>query len=88
MNTKTDIPTYEEFKTEVVKKLEPLIEATKKHYDGPTALEYVEKGEGYDTLRSAYDRTVKKYNDGTITRKMFLTGCITSVVHCLSMMYF
>ncbi len=32
MNTKTDIPTYEEFKTEVVKRLEPLIEATKKHY--------------------------------------------------------
>lgn len=84
---KSDTPTYEEFKKAVAERLESLIEARRKYINGPSALEYIENGEGKETVQREYDSDVEEYLDGKLTYEIFLGDAAFSVAYCLYMLY-
>ncbi len=87
LENKQNVPTYDEFKTAVAEQLEPLIAARRKHINGPSALEYIENGEGKEEVQERYNRYVKEYLDGELTREIFLGDGAFSVTYCLYMLY-
>lgn len=87
MNTRTPAPTIEEFKREAIKKLEPMIESVRKAENLMTAAEFIETEDGQDALRDAYETAVDKYNNGTLTREIFMGDTANGLAYCLYMMY-
>lgn len=88
MINKETAPTYEEFKAETIKRLEPMIAGTRKHYENSlTAEEYVNSKDGMFTVKAAYDDNITEFNNGKLSRSIFLGDAVSSVVHCLYMMY-
>lgn len=84
---KQNIPTYDEFKMAVAENLAPLIDARRKHINGPSALEYIDSDEGKEVAQERYDICVEKYLNGELTRTIFLGDSAFGVAYCLSMLY-
>ena len=81
MINKETAPTFEEFETAVEACLVPLIR------NGSTAREYIRSEEGCSTVKERYDICLQKFNNGEITRHIFLGDSAFSVAWCLYMMY-
>lgn len=88
MNTNNNAPTFEEFKEAVLKRFAPLAEETRKaRHGGPTAAEFMETEDAESVLKNNYKSNLRKFNEGRITRNVFLTGAAASTADCLSMLY-
>lgn len=88
MPNKEKAPTYEEFKTETIKRLEPMIAETRKHYENSlTAEEYVNSEEGTFTVRAAYYNNKAEFDRGEFSRSIFLGDAVSSTAYCLHMLY-
>ncbi len=87
MDNKTNVPTYDEFKTAVAERLAYLIYARRKFINGPSALEYIDGDEGKEIVQEEYNSRVKKYLNNDLTREIFLDDSAFSVAYCLSMLY-
>lgn len=83
MSEKEKVPTFEEFK-ETVKKM---------FADGWTTLsksevnDYINSVEAMREIRGEYNSSLKDYNDGKITLRVFRVGCAASVANLLIYMY-
>ncbi len=88
MNTNNNAPTFEEFKEAVFECFAPLAErARKARHGGPTAAEFMETEDAESVLKNNYKSNLRKFNEGRITRNVFLTGAAASTADCLSMLY-
>ncbi len=87
MDNKADTPIYDEFKKAVAERLAYLIDARRKHINGPSALEYIDSDEGKEIVQEEYNSNVKDYHAGKLTYKIFLGDAAFSVAYCLSMLY-
>lgn len=86
MNEKR-IPTIEEFKRETIRQLEPMVENLRKARNLMPVAEYMETKEAQEALDEAYEDAVRKYNNGEISREIFMGDAVSSLAYCLSMMY-
>lgn len=86
MNEKR-IPTIEEFKSETIKRLEPMVENMRKARNLMPVAEYMETKEAQEALGEAYKEAVREYNNGEISREIFMGDAVSSLAYCLSMMY-
>lgn len=87
LNDKTLVPTYEEFRAVVVKKLEPLITTLPNYTSGPSAAEYIDSEENRKTMQEEYDNLAKGYTKGEITRQIFLDSSIFRIAYSLYSRY-
>lgn len=88
MNTNNNTPTLEEFKEAVFKRFAPLAERTRAaRHGGPTAAEFMETEDAEFALKDGYEASLSKFNEGEITRNVFLTSAAASTADCLSMLY-
>lgn len=88
MNTNNNAPTLEEFKEAVFKRFAPLAERTRKaRHGGPTAAEFMETEDAESVLKNNYKSNLRKFNEGRMTREIFLNSAAASTATCLSMLY-
>lgn len=88
MNTNNNAPTFEEFKEAVFERFAPLAEETREaRHGGPTAAEFMETEDAESVLKNNYKSNLRKFNEGRITRNVFLTSAAASTADCLSMLY-
>ncbi len=88
MNTNNNAPTLEEFKEAVLKRFAPLAEETREaRHGGPTPAEYMETEDAESAIKDNYEMCLDEFNNGEITRNVFLTGAAASAADCLSMLY-
>lgn len=77
------VPTYEEFEDAVYRSY---LRQTK-GFDREEANKYFGSDEACDEIERAYKRNCRKFEDGTITEKVFLGDGAASVAMCLAMMF-
>ena len=88
MNTNNNTPTFEEFKEAVFKRFAPLAERTRAAcHGGPTAAEFMETEDAEFAIIDYYDSSLSKFNEGRMTREIFLNSAAASAATCLSMLY-
>lgn len=86
MNEKC-IPTIEEFKAEAIKQLEPMIEPMRRKCSGMSATEFIETEGGQIALNELYKSAVHKYNNGELSREVFMGDTVSDLAWCLYMIY-
>ena len=88
MNTNNNAPTLEEFKEAVFKHFAPLAERTRAAcHGGPTAAEFMETEDAEFAIKDNYESSLSKFNEGRMTREIFLNSAAASAATCLSMLY-
>ena len=88
MNTNNNAPTFEEFKEAVFEYFAPLAERARKvRHGGPTAAEFMETEDAEFALKDGYEASLSKFNEGRMTREIFLNSAAASTATCLSMLY-